>query len=148
MSSLYMETTEIPPERTIAEITTLLVKHGATGIASKYEGGMVAAVMFQVPIGGREVPFKLPCRTEALFKVLHARRRQGYRHRWEEQDREQSKRVAWRQMLRWIQAQLALVETGMVQIEEVFLPYLALRGGGTLYEKVAADQFLQLEDQR
>jgi len=146
--SLYMETTEIPPERTIAEITRLLVDKGATGIASKYAAGQVAAVMFEMQIGGRPVPFKLPCRTEAVFKTLQSRRAPAYRRRSEALDQARAPRVAWRQMLRWVQAQMALVETGMVQIEEVFLPYLALQGGRTLYEKVAADQFLQLEDQR
>lgn len=137
MASLYMETTEI---------TQLLVAHGATGIASKYEGRIVESVHFQIPVNGREVPFKLPCRTDSVFKTLQSRRATAYRWRAEKVDRERAPRVAWRQMLRWVQAQLALVETGMVQIEEVFLPYVALKGGETMYERVAKQEFLQLED--
>jgi hypothetical protein len=42
--------------------------------------------------------------------------------------------VAWRQILRWVQAQMALVETKMVKVEEVFLPYIQGPGGQTVYE--------------
>lgn len=148
MGALFMETTKIRAEQTIAEITQLLVSHGATKIASSYEAGRVSAVMFEMMIEGKPTPFKLPCRDEAVFQTLQSRRNPGYRRRSEQLDLERAPRVAWRQLLRWTQAQIALIETGMVKLEEVFLPYLYLGGGRTLFEKVQAEQFLRLEDQR
>ena len=34
----------------------------------------------------------------------------------------------------WVQAQMALIEAGQVQIDEVFLPYLTDGTGRTLYQ--------------
>jgi len=53
--------------------------------------------------------------------------------------------VAWRQILRWIEAQLALVDTEMVQIQEVFMPYLQMNTGQTLYEKLEETKFKMIE---
>ena len=37
---------------------------------------------------------------------------------------DQAYRVAWRNILDWVQAQMALLEIGMAKMEEVFLPYM------------------------
>lgn len=56
---------------------------------------------------------------------------------------EWSRRVAWRQILRWVEAQLALIETGMAKAQEVFLPY-AIVGNQSMYQMVEERQFLAL----
>ncbi|MDD4980682.1 MAG: hypothetical protein PHC54_05390 [Candidatus Omnitrophica bacterium] len=62
---------------------------------------------------------------------------------------QQAKRVAWRQILRWVEAQMALVETNMVKIQEVFMPYIQMTiSGQTLYEKIEQKGFIALEDKR
>jgi hypothetical protein len=38
-----------------------------------------------------------------------------------------ARRVAWRQVLAWVKAQFALIECGMVDRVEVFLPYAIVR---------------------
>ena len=43
-------------------------------------------------------------------------------------------RVAWRILKDWVAAQLAIVETEMVSLDEVMLPYLRSDDGRTLYE--------------
>lgn len=59
----------------------------------------------------------------------------------------QAKRIAWRQILRWVEAQLALVETDMVKMQEVFMPYIQVNiKGQTLYEKLEESKFKMLED--
>src|SRR6266478_5746936 len=45
---------------------------------------------------------------------------------------EQAYRVAWRNILDWVQAQMALLEIGMAKIEEVFLPYMQDREGAAI----------------
>jgi hypothetical protein len=47
---------------------------------------------------------------------------------------EQAYRVAWRNILDWVQAQMALLDIGMAKMEEVFLPYVVNREGKTLFE--------------
>jgi hypothetical protein len=94
-----------------------------------------------VEISGNGVPFVLPCRWEAVHTTLVNRMRRLPRQSRKEEYVLQAKRVAWRQILRWVQAQLALVETDMVRIEEVFMPYLLNKKGQTLYEAIAVNGF-------
>lgn len=48
--------------------------------------------------------------------------------------RDQAERVAWRIVKDWLAAQLAILETEMVDVQQVFLPYFLNRQGQTLYE--------------
>lgn len=41
---------------------------------------------------------------------------------------QQTERTAWRQVLRWVEAQLSMIEIGMVQTHEVFQPYALIPG--------------------
>ena len=43
-------------------------------------------------------------------------------------DRAQAERTAWRQVLRWVEAQMAMIEAGMTQTHEVFMPYAVIPG--------------------
>ena len=59
--------------------------------------------------------------------------------------KEQARRVAWRILKDWIEAQIALLESGMVEMEEIFLPYmLAGPGDRTLYKALVDGQFRDL----
>lgn len=140
--ALYMESTKIAPTQTAAEICKALVAAGATQINQQYEGGKLIGLRWTFPIGGREIPFAMPARVEPVYTALHNKRR---RNRWayENEDRAQAERVAWRPLLRWVQAQLAMIETGMVAPAEVFLPYVSI-GEGTLYQQIAEKKFAGL----
>lgn len=151
--TLFMETTEISPDRTVGEIQKILARRGASAVLMEYDGkGGVAAVSFRFKVGPNDLPFRLPCRWESIFTIL--RRRAGVSDsslKWmnikrRESLEEKSKRVAWRQILRWIEAQLALVETNMVKVEEVFLPYMQTgKGGETVFELTEKRGFMALE---
>ena len=71
------------------------------------------------------------------------RRNNGYRLTHKQGDDEiQAKRVAWRQLLRWVEVQLAFTRTNMVKVEEVFLPYVQVNiDGQTLFEKLENTNF-------
>ena len=141
--TLYMETTKIPVSKTIGEIEWYLAQAGATGIAKEYGPDKEPnAVMFKLPVeGGVELPFMLPANAEPVFEHLQAKRSVQYRRKGAERDREQAPRVAWRQILKWVQAQLALMETGMVKAEEIFLPYMQVGLKETLYQRFAKEGF-------
>lgn len=55
-----------------------------------------------------------------------------------------AERVVWRQLLRWIQSQLAMIDTGMVEATEVFMPYIQVEPGLTLWELTIAGGQLAL----
>jgi hypothetical protein len=138
--SLFMESTEIPVQKTAGEILSLLVRAGATQVSLDYKGAKITGMRFTYPVDGHDVPFRLPVRTEPIFQIINGRRtpdtwKQFSREQMAEKDREQADRVAWRQLLRWIEAQIAMIETGMVKTDEVFLPYAATASGVTLYEQ-------------
>ena len=46
----------------------------------------------------------------------------------------QAERTAWRNVRDWIMAQMAIIEAGQVEMEEVFFPYLTDSRGRTLYQ--------------
>lgn len=135
--SIFMETTKIAPERTVAEIQKILSNYGANAVLTEYKDREVSAVSFKINIEGRDVPFRLPCRDEAISDFLFKRKKNmTHTDRVIDNIKEQAKRVAWRQILRWVEAQMAMVETDMVKIHEVFLPYMQTPNGETLFEAI------------
>jgi len=130
--SLYMETTRIQAGKTASEICALLGRSGATQVTQDYDAGEVTAIYFKLRIGPNDVPYRLPIRVQPVFALLTAGRR-GYSR---DAMLDQAKRVAWRQALRWVQAQLAFVATGQVQPAEAFLSYLQVSATETLFQKV------------
>ena len=130
--TIFMGTTSISAEKTAAEIMAVLVASGARQIASDFDAqGKISGMRFVVESRGQPVAFALPVRVEPLLQHLRG-------------DRAQAERVAWRQLYRWAQAQLALIEVGMVMPEEVYTPYALQSDGRTLYEALSAGNFKQL----
>lgn len=154
MKTLFMETTKIEPSQTVSEIQKILGKYGASSIRTDYENGEVIAILFTIKIDeGDPIAFRLPCRWKEVQKLLDEKRPpDSYIYRGELIERnniDQSKRVAWRQILRWVEAQLALTETNMVKLHEVFMPYLMVDKGLTLFEKLESQNWrFQLEHKK
>ena len=130
---IFMGTTKIDAAKTAGEIMRVLVASGARQIASEYNAaGEIKGLRFSINASGCDLAFALPIRVDALLK--HFRN-----------DKAQANRVAWRQLLRWVQAQLAMIEVGMVRAEEVYVPYMLQPGTGqTLFEVMSASKFKQI----
>ena len=128
------------------EIEKALVNGGATGMAKEFDPKTKEAIAmsFRITVDGKEIPFLLPAKSESIFAILQEERSWQYRERNEEKDREQSKRTAWRQIFRWVQAQLALIDTGMVETEEVFMPYIQTGINQTAFQMFKAAKFVGL----
>lgn len=146
--TLFMETTDISVQRTVNEIQTILGQYGVTGVMTLFEKGEISAVCFQVMYLDRTIPFRLPCRWEQVYQYL-LKRRKNMLHDSQriEALKQQAKKVAWRQILRWIEAQMALVETNMVKVHEVFLPYIQTSmDGETLFDRLENTKYKMLEN--
>ncbi len=143
--TLFMETTKISVSQTVGEIQRILGEYGASSILIDYENGEPIAIMFEIKLHGKTPSFELPCRWQPIKDHLDEKYPpQEYTYSGQLKQRnniEQSKRVAWRQILRWVEAQLALVETKMVKIQEIFLPYL-ITNNGTLYNLIEKKGFM------
>ncbi len=132
--TIFMETTSIKPEKTIAEIQMVLRNYGVRQVMTEYNiDGSVASVSFTMEIEAALVPFKLP----ADHKPLLAMAQRGETKYLKRNDEEQARRIAWRQILRWVQAQMAMVDIGMVTADQVFMPYIMIDAKGTtLYQQM------------
>lgn len=128
-------TTQINPFKTVTEIQQILVKHGAKKIMQDYdEKGAISAVCFLIntPLG--EQGIRLPANIDAVDRVLQKQKVKG--------GREQAERVAWRIVKDWVEAQMAILESQMVTIDEVFLPYIMNADGQTIYQLFQSKQLL------
>lgn len=148
---LFMETTEIESAKTAGEITSILVQAGAAQIAQEYGPDKeITGLRFSLKVQENFWMVVLPARVEPIFKIINGRREnygQFSKQNMEAKDRLHAKRIAWRQLLRWCEAQLAMVDAGMVQAGEVFLPYVEVSPGVTFFEKVTTDPGRLLAEQ-
>lgn len=138
-------TTSVPAEQTAGEIIQVLVKHGGQRVIMDYDPVTheLTAVAWKVKTKGGVLPFRLPANVPAVAKILQEQ------HRRRQVDaiavREgQAARVAWRIVKTWVVAQMAILETGMVDFEEVFLPYMLVESGETLYRSMQTGGFAAL----
>lgn len=143
MPGLLNYTTTVSADKTIGEIQSKLAKAGARQIMHGYDHkGNCQELSFRISTKFGEMAFLLPANIESVEKVLISHR---VRKRFSTPgDREHATRVGWRILKDWVEAQLALIETGMVSIEQVFLPYAQNAQGQTIYEALVEKKFTGL----
>ena len=133
-------TTDIPVERTIAEIQTLLAQNGARGIALEYdERGTIKDIFFKIRLRDKELPFRLPSKPENVYAAVFAGMQ--YEDRLRNERMKKAEAIAWRICKTWLEAQITLINLEQAKLEEVFLPYLVLPGNTTLFETIDRNQF-------
>jgi hypothetical protein len=140
MGAILNYTTAIDPLKTLGEVHVLLAKHGARQILTDYDEGMPCGVSFSLKARGDEHGYHLPVNAAAVLRTLEALNEQG-RMAPRYVSAQQAARVAWRIIKDWLEAQLAIVQTNMVALDEVFLPYL-LVDGATLYNTLVERHYL------
>ena len=128
-------TTKVDVYATIGAIQSCLVKHGAKKIMQEYDDdNRIVSLSFIVdtPTGMRAI--RLPANVDAVMKVLTRQKVKC--------DRDQAERVAWRIIKDWTEAQMAILESKMVQIDEIFLPYMVNGSGQTFFEAYRTNQLM------
>lgn len=138
MARLLNYSTSIDVNRTIGEITGILVAHNANGIAAEYKNQEISSLSFRVHTLFGEMSFRLPARSESVAKIMREDNLPGWNKAGQPQ------RVAWRIIKDWVAAQMALIDVEMVRMEEVFLPYLIAPTGKTFYETMIEGGFKML----
>lgn len=131
----------MPIIKTLSDIESALAEAGATTVTKKYDGtGMPVAMEFdiQTKFGMRSI--RLPANVPAIYRILDPGTWLTDSKKIALQQR--ASRVAWRIMLRWVEAQLALIETEMVDLSEVLLPYMIMDGERTTYQIMLNRQLL------
>ena len=131
--ALLNYTTTIDVHKTLGEIQKILVAHGARKLMYDYDDkGRINSLCFTALTPDGEKGIKLPANVPAIYEVLKRQKQAGKIKIGI--DYEQAERVAWRIIKDWVDAQMAILESQMVQMEEIFLPYMVNRQGQTFFE--------------
>lgn len=127
--------TKVDVFTTLGEIQGMLVKHGAKKVLQEFDDdGNVQSVLFMIntPMGIQAV--RLPANVDAVQKTLAKQKVKA--------DRAQAQRVAWRIIKDWVAAQMAILESEMVSMDEIFLPYMLNTDGQTVHQLFVKNQLL------
>lgn len=128
-------TTKVDVYTTLGAIQGQLVKHGAKKILQDYDGeGRITALSFMIDTPAGQRGIRLPANVNAVHTVLLRQKIKC--------DREQAERVAWRIVKDWVEAQMAILKSEMVQMDEIFLPYMVNNSGQTFFEAYQNNQLM------
>lgn len=120
-------TTAVEVHKSLGEIQAALASHGARKIMVDYDStGNPVGITFGIETPDGPRGFLLPANVagvKAVFSRQKVRAPEG-----------QTERTAWRNIRDWIMAQMAIVEAGQVELQEVFFPYLTDGRGRTVYQ--------------
>lgn len=95
---------------------------------------------FVILVEGLPLSIRLPCNVEGVYSVLW--KAKGVPSRLK--TRLQARRVAWRILKDWLEAQLALHEAGQAEMAQVFMAYAIDSEGRTAYEMFRESHVKQL----
>jgi hypothetical protein len=130
--------TVVDAERTVAELQRKLVAAGARSIMVDYDAdGEPTALSFRVVGRIGDEAYRLPANVDGVFRTLtrHADRGEVGRRFV---TRKHARRVAWRILKDWTEAQIAIIQAGMVTLDEVLLPWMIAPSGQTVAELYAS----------
>lgn len=136
MSGQYAKGTEVPADRSRAEIERTVVRFGGSEFA--YATSQATA-MVAFSVEDRQVRFVLdfpdPSSTEfTRTPTGKPRATTAARAEWEKACRE-----SWRALALVIKAKLAAIEAGITTFEQEFLANIVLPGGQTIYANIRED---------
>ena len=123
MTEILNYTTTIAAEKTLGEIHNMLVQAGARQVSVDYDAlRQPTAVSFVIVLPFGEASYWLPANRDAVLALLERQCNQGQVRRALVTPG-QASRVGWRIIKDWLEAQLAIIEAGLVTLEQVMLPY-------------------------
>mgnify|MGYP001580242262 CR=1 FL=1 len=140
MTRIANYSTTVTALKSIGEIQGILVAHGAKHILMDYNDGEPIGLSFIVETPYGNTPFKLPANIDRVQAVLNKERVRTT------VGKELASRVAWRILKDWVRAQMAILETDMVSIDQIFLPYMQVGNNGKILYEVMLDHKLQLPE--
>lgn len=124
----------------VGEIQAMLARRGAQRLMIEYGPDQrVVSVSFTISTPGGIQAVRLPSNVDATLEVL---RRQKKTNSKVIATYDQAERVSWRILRDWLDAQLAILETEMVTIDQVLLPYFVDRSGRSVYELYGSGQLM------
>ncbi len=116
-------------------IRKALATHKARRIAfDSDDEGRAIGIEFSLVLQGKTLSFRLPVRLDNAMQLVKQSYASAGRGIGGQALQDQAYRTAWANIRDWIEAQMALIDIGMVRTEEVFFPYLLNQEGKTYFE--------------
>lgn len=135
MSTRYAEGTTVTVESSRGEITGILTKHGVMEMGWQ-TGPTGDRLLFK--LGGRSYMFDIAKPTMPEVRALYPNARDE-NAKWHAEWRRR-----WRAHVLLIKAKLEFASGGDTTAEREFMPYLLVKGGGTLAQWLESDQAMPL----
>jgi len=135
--SLLNYTTTISAAKTIGEIQQRLAAHGVGAVTVAYVDREPAAIAFSIATRLGTQTYRLPANIDAIERLLERLPRA-------KRTRDQATRVAWRIIKDWVEAQTAIIQAGMVSMDQIMLPFLETAPGGPLLYEAYLDHGMKL----
>ena len=130
-------TTSISAEKSIQEIEKMLLDFGAVDFMKSAKNGYYISLSFLIEDGDKKLPFKMPVNIKAISDYLFTQKT-----RTSERDiYEKAYRIGWRILKDWIHAQLSIIASGMVTIDEILMPYRLIDNNITLAEAYKSEKY-------
>ena len=134
--------TSVSPERSTQQIMSLLAVKGAREILLEYDGiGQIAGLSWRVDTPHGNLPFRLPVNVEAVQRTLAQQNRDREGVTKNQTTITHARKVAWRTIKDWVDAQMALLETEQVALDQIFLPYMVVKEDQNLYDHMIESGF-------
>lgn len=133
-------TTKIDAAKTVAEIQSILGAKGAKSVSAQYVNGEATAIFFSIDVQDQPVNFRLPCNWEGVLRCFQTDRQVPR----SSETKEQAQRTAWRIVKDWVEAQLAIIDSGQAEMAEVFMPYALTANGQTCFQRLTSNPQLLL----
>jgi hypothetical protein len=128
-------TTTVPIRSTIAAIDDVLTKYGAHNVTKLGPSKAPTGIGFDLETELGLQTFRLPVNPDRVQKKLKAQYDQGGTTiTKKETTPEHVERVAWRQLLRWLESHLAAIDGGLFTAAQLMTPFLEIRPGVSVYE--------------
>lgn len=136
MNKLKNYTSVVPAMNSATAIEKLLVEAGATSVSKWYEEKQLKGFLFQMPLGGQLLVFRLPASEERVAALMlkqapraDAKRRLAIRA--------QAQRTAWRTLHELVQIQVDMIQQQQIEPLQAFLSYnYDQASGSTFYDQV------------
>jgi hypothetical protein len=136
-------TTEIEPEKSAFECLALLGRYGASRIGLAHRKDKVPmGLTFTIMTKWGDRQYEVLVDSAGTLKVLQRYAKEGVIRSVQATPR-QADRVAWRTVKLWLETQLSLIETGLMDAERVFAPSMLVAPGTTIMD--AYDQQMAIE---
>lgn len=138
MAGLLNYSTTIAVPKTVGEVQAILMQHKCRGIQTRYDDhGEITAMLFTLKTQWGDRDYALPVNVDGVYAVLQREKQAGTLPNlpWSRVDRGQAARIAWRILKDWLEAQLAIIQSQVVSLDQVLLPFqVAGEDGATVWQ--------------